>query len=52
MANKPKPPLNTDDKYIAGVKRIDATPENIALALRRPKTKAKSRKEKLRPSIL
>ena len=35
MTKKRKSPLRTDDKYIAGVRRIDASPQEIAQALRR-----------------
>ena len=43
---KPKPPLRTDDEHIAGVKRIDATPEAIARSLLTPK--ARQMREKAR----
>ena len=45
---KHKPPLKTDDKHIAGVKRIDATPEAIGRSLLTPKAREMREKARLK----
>lgn len=47
---KRKPPLRTDDEHIAGVKRIDASPEEVGLSLLTPharKMREKARQRRL-----